>query len=158
MKNKIEDIISKIKKSDITLGSCESITGGLFSATIASYPGVSSFFKGAICSYSTLVKKQLLKIDEEIINKYGVVSKEVATEMALKSQLLLDVDLAISFTGNAGPTAMENKDVGLVYIGIYYKGIVETKELHLEGSRNQIREKSVEEGFNFIEQVLDKYN
>ena len=68
MKNNIEEVINLLKESNLTLGSCESLTGGLFSSTVTSYSGVSKFYKGCICSYSTLVKHDLLKIDQDLID------------------------------------------------------------------------------------------
>ena len=154
MKNNIEEVIELLKESNLTLGSCESLTGGLFSSTVTSYPGVSKFYKGCICSYSTLVKHDLLKIDQDLIDTKGVVSKEIAYEMARSASMLLDTDITISFTGNAGPTAMEGKEVGLVYIGLKIKDDIKTFEYHFDGNRNSIREQVVIEGFNLIKKYL----
>ena len=149
-------MIDILKNSNYTLCSCESLTGGLFSSTVTSYSGVSKFFKGCICSYSTLVKEDLLGIDKSLVDKVGVVSSEVAKEMALSSSKLLKSDIAISFTGNAGPSAMEGKEVGLVFIGIKFLDEIETYKLLLKGSRNEIRENAVLEGFNILKEKLGK--
>lgn len=156
MKKIIDEVIDILKNSNYTLCSCESLTGGLFSSTVTSYSGVSKFFKGCICSYSTLVKEDLLGIDKSLVDKVGVVSSEVAKEMALSSSKLLKSDIAISFTGNAGPSAMEGKEVGLVFIGIKFLDEIETYKLLLKGSRNEIRENAVLEGFNILKDKLGK--
>ena len=156
MKKIIDEVIDILKDSNYTLCSCESLTGGLFSSTVTSYSGVSKFFKGCICSYSTLVKEDLLGIDKSLVDKVGVVSSEVAKEMALSSSKLLKSDIAISFTGNAGPSAMEGKEVGLVFIGIKFLDEIETYKLLLKGSRNEIRENAVLEGFNILKDKLGK--
>ena len=156
MKKIIDEVIDILKESNYTLCSCESLTGGLFSSTVTSYSGVSKFFKGCICSYSTLVKEDLLGIDKSLVDKVGVVSSEVAKEMALSSSKLLKSDIAISFTGNAGPSAMEGKEVGLVFIGIKFLDEIETYKLLLKGSRNEIRENAVLEGFNILKDKLGK--
>ena len=78
-----------------------------------------------------------------MIEKYGVVSKEIATLMCVNGKSILDVDLCVSFTGNAGPDAMEGKPVGEVYIGIAYEDVVVYK-LNLEGSRKEIALKAIE--------------
>ena len=116
-----EEIVSKLIEKNIRIGSAESLTGGLFSSTITSIPGVSKIFKGSIVSYSTLIKESVLKIDRETIDKYGVISHEIAEKMCRNAKEILDVDMALSFTGNAGPDAMEGKPVGEVYIGIKIK-------------------------------------
>ena len=78
-----------------------------------------------------------------MIEKYGVVSKEIATLMCVNGKSILDTDLCVSFTGNAGPDAMEGKPVGEVYIGIAYKDVVVYK-LNLDGSRKEIALKAIE--------------
>lgn len=156
MKKIIDEVIDILKDSNYTLCSCESLTGGLFSSTVTSYSGVSKFFKGCICSYSTLVKEDLLGINKSLVDKVGVVSSEVAKEMAMSSSKLLKSDIAISFTGNAGPSAMEGKEVGLVFIGIKFLDEIETYKLLLKGSRNEIRENAVLEGFNILKDKLGK--
>lgn len=150
----IEEVISLLKEMQITLGACESLTGGLFASTLCSYSGVSKFFKGSIVSYSSLVKRDLVQIDQGLIDEYGVVSSQIAEKMAQNASKLLNVDMCISFTGNAGPTAMEGKKVGLVYIGIYFKGKVSTYEYEFEGDRNSIRNQVVDEGFKIIKNIL----
>lgn len=146
-----EEIVLKLIEKNIRIGSAESLTGGLFASTITSIPGVSKIFKGSIVSYSTLIKEKILRIDKEIVDKYGVISREIAEKMCMSAKEILDVDLAISFTGNAGPDAMEGKPVGRVYIGICYNDIVETYELNFNGNRDEIRKKCVEKAFELIE-------
>ncbi len=155
-RRKLIRIVDLLRSSGRTLASCESLTGGLFASSIASCSGVSAFFKGAICSYATSVKEELLGISSELIGKHGVVSEEVALEMALRGAKLLDAELCVSFTGNAGPEAMEGKPVGLVYIGIWFLGRTEVRKFRFEGDRNRIREHCVDAGLSFIEEVLGK--
>ncbi len=149
--------IELLKNSSLTLASAESLTGGLFSSTITSYSGVSSFFKGGMVTYWTEIKNKVLNVDDNIIQEYGVVSSEVAYEMAKNIKEKFDTDIGISFTGNAGPTSMEGKPVGLVYIGLAFKDEpVEVLKLELKGNRNSIQQQCVEEGINFIEKKLKK--
>lgn len=138
-----DDLKELFVKKKITLGSVESYTGGLFSSTITSFPGASNFFKGALVTYATEEKELLLGIDKDIIEKYGVVSKEVALEMAIKGCEKMKTDYCVSFTGNAGPSAMEGKPVGMVFIGISNGKDSYCEELMLKGSRDVIRDKSI---------------
>lgn len=149
-----EEIVSKLIEKNIRIGSAESLTGGLFSSTITSIPGVSKIFKGSIVSYSTLIKENVLKIDRETIDKYGVISHEIAEKMCRNAKEILDVDMALSFTGNAGPDAMEGKPVGRVYIGICYKDSVETYEFNFDGNREEIRHKCIEKAFELIKMKI----
>ena len=130
--------------NNLTLGSAESFTGGLFAETITSISGASKFYKGSFVTYATEEKNKLLQIPFEIINQFGVVSKEIAYYMANNGRYLLGVDVCVSFTGNAGPEAMENKPVGEVHIGIVTAEKAEIYSLNLEGSREEIRKQAVE--------------
>lgn len=127
-----------------TLGSVESFTGGLFASTITSISGASKFYKGSFITYATEEKQKLLQIPEETIQQFGVVSKEIAFHMANNGRHLLGVDVCVSFTGNAGPEAMENKPVGEVHIGIVSAEKAEIYSLNLQGSREEIRQQAVE--------------
>lgn len=150
-----KELINLLKNSKHTLSSCESLTGGEFSSSICSNSGVSSFFKGAIVSYATEVKEDTLHIEKTLVDQFGVVSKEIAYEMAKNSAEILKTDISISFTGNAGPDVLEEKDVGLVYIGINYFGKIDTYEYHFEGDRNTIRKKCVIEGYKLLKKYLE---
>lgn len=140
--------IEKLKKAFInkglTLGSVESFTGGLFAATITSKGGASKYYKGGLVTYATEEKIKLLGISEEDVKQFGVVSKEIAYGMAHFGRKVLNVDICVSFTGNAGPEAMEGKPVGEVYIGIADKKSVEVYKLNLSGERDQIQDEAVQ--------------
>ena len=144
------EVIEKLIKKGITISSCESLTGGLFASTISSIPGVSKIYKGSIISYATEVKVNLLSIPQTIVDQFGVVSYQVGYLMAKRAREILNTDMAISFTGNAGPSVMEGKEVGLVYIGICYLDDCESHEFHFNGTREEIRKKCVEEAFKLI--------
>ena len=137
-------VIEEIKKQNLTIGAVESFTVGLFSSTLTSINGVSKIFKGSIVSYSTLIKENVVGVSHETIEKETVVSKEVAEEMALQGSKLLDTDITVSFTGNAGPTVCEgDKPVGLIYISIYFRKNFLTEEFCLNLDRNGIRETAI---------------
>lgn len=137
-----------------TISSCESFTGGLFASSLSSIPGISSVFKGSIVSYSDEVKINIVGIDQELILKYGAISEEVAVEMARNTQSLLNTDICISFTGNAGPNPMEGKEVGLCYIAVVMFDEVFVYCLEFNGSRNQIRSLAVNYGCKLILDIL----
>ena len=140
-KNSIKDYFVE---HNLTLGSCESFTGGLFASTITSISGASKFYKGSFITYATEEKNKLLQIPNETIEQFGVVSKEIAFHMANNARHLLGVDVCVSFTGNAGPEAMENKPVGEVHIGIVSAEKAEIYSLNLKGTRDEIRQQAVE--------------
>lgn len=128
----------------MTLGSVESFTGGLFASTITAVPGASKIYKGGYITYATEEKIKILSIPESLINQFGVVSKEIAYHMANNARQLLGVDVCVSFTGNAGPDAMEGKPVGEVHIGIATASSAQIYSLNLEGDRKSIQSQAVE--------------
>lgn len=138
------ELVQKLKEKHLTIGSIESMTGGLFASSITSIPGASKVFKGSVVSYSPLIKENVVGVNKETISKFGVVSKEVASEMAAKGKQLLDVDICVSVTGNAGPTAEPGEEgVGSVYIGIAFKDKVIVNKNVFSGSRDEIRQKTL---------------
>lgn len=118
-----------------TIGSIESFTGGMFASEIVKIPGSSKYFKGSLVAYNNQLKEKL-----GIDTSNGVINEKVAKEMSLKGKEFLGVDICISFTGNAGPSAMEDKPVGLVFIAIND----EVFTLNLIGNRNSIRNQAVQ--------------
>lgn len=135
-----------------TLGSVESFTGGLFASTVTKVPGASNYYKGGLVTYWTEEKERLLGISPEDIEQFGVVSKEIAEQMAQGGLDVLDVDVCVSFTGNAGPTAMEDKPVGEIYIGIASKDSVKVHPYHLKGSREEIQQEAVKLAIDLLQE------
>lgn len=154
----MQRLLELLSNKKETLGTIESITGGLFASSVTSIPGASKVYKGSLITYSALEKESLLKIKKEDIDSFGVVSEEIARQMAIKGKEVLDVDLAISFTGNAGPTCEPGgQPVGRVYIGIAYKNDVFVKKFDFSGERNFIRELSKDNAVEFALEILKKF-
>ena len=141
---KVEKVNSYLRERGLTLGSVESFTGGLFAQQITSVSGASKFYKGGYITYATEEKVNLLLIPQCEVDKYGVVSKEIAYHMANNARQLLKVDVCVSFTGNAGPEAMEGKPVGEVHIGIATKESAQVYSLLLKGNRNENQAQAVD--------------
>ena len=140
----MKQLFEVLLEKGYTLGSVESMTAGLFASTFVKTPGSSKVFKGGLVTYAVEEKIKLLGIEENLINYFGVVSKEVAGEMASKGQKALNVDVCVSITGNAGPTVEPGgQPVGRAYIGIVIKDKKCVFEENLRGNRNKIRERAV---------------
>ena len=127
------DIVKKLIEQKLTIATAESITGGLVAKMITDVPGSSEILKESFVTYAIEAKINILGVDKKIIDKYGVVSKEVAEDMAKKLKELTSRDICISTTGNAGPTVCDDKPVGRVYVGIYFKDDLKVYELNLSG-------------------------
>lgn len=149
-----ETINKLFREKGYTLGCVESFTGGSFASAVTSVSGASHFFKGGLVTYATEEKQRILGISWETIDQYGVVSQEIAGEMAGHGKALLNVDYCVSFTGNAGPEAMEGKPVGEVYIGVAFRDMCQVFAYHLEGSRKDIQNKAIKIAFDILEKII----
>ena len=151
-----KDINRIFREKGRTLGSVESFTGGGFAHDITSVPGASHFFKGALVTYATEEKARILGIPYSEIDTYGVVSQEIAGQMAAHGKNLLNVDYCVSSTGNAGPTAMEGKKVGEVYIGVAFYDKVQVFSYQLEGDRENIQKEAIKIAYELLEKIIQK--
>ncbi len=120
------------------LAVAESCTGGLLSSKITDVAGSSIYFRQAAVTYSTSSKIKYLGVDENIIKTYGVVSEEVALQMAEKIKSITGADYAISVTGYAGPAG---KEPGLGYICLSSSNKTVVKKIKLSDSRKKIKAK-----------------
>lgn len=150
MKEKLAQLLIE---RNISISSVESFTVGNFAATLGSIPGISKVYKGSLITYQNETKERLLSISKDVILKHGVVSKEVASLMCINGKQILNSDICVSFTGNAGPEPMEGKPVGLVYIGIIFHRKVRIYELQLSGNREKIQKDAID---FVISKIIDK--
>ena len=132
-------LIKILNDKSYTISTIESLTGGGFAYFLTQVPGASSVFEKSLVTYSNESKMEA-GVNKDILKQYGAVSNEVALEMLS----LLDSDIAISFTGNAGPISMDDKPVGRVYIGIRILDKIEILEFNFKGDREEIRKQSIE--------------
>ncbi len=139
----MKELVDALIQKNMSISSCESFTGGLFASTITSIAGVSNVFKGSIVAYHNDIKKDLLNINKQIFADYGVISDKMALEMAIKTKKLFNTNICVSFTGNAGPGTLENKKVGLWYLGVSYNELLFVYEFNDDSSRNIMRENAV---------------
>ena len=154
----VKEINEIFRKYGRTLGSVESFTGGLFAKEITAVSGASHFYKGGLVTYATEEKNRLIGIPYEVIDEFGVVSKEVASLMAANGQKALNVDYCVAFTGNAGPEAMEGKPVGEVYIAVGSYNGANVYGYQLEGTREEIQKKGVELALDILKNMIFENN
>jgi nicotinamide-nucleotide amidase len=117
-----------------TIGTAESMTGGLVAASLTSVPGASQFVRGGIVSYATELKQKLLGISDTSHE----VDVETALEMARGGQELLDADVVVSVTGSAGPEPLE-KPIGTVIVAVATPEDARAREMRMPGDRERVR-------------------
>ncbi|MCF6223906.1 MAG: competence/damage-inducible protein A [Flavobacteriaceae bacterium] len=145
--------------SDQTLSTAESCTGGSIAKMITSVAGASKYFCGSAVVYSAKAKKEILKIASKTIEKYSVVSKEVAEEMALQCKKIFATDYAIATTGNAGPTTDKtDKSVGVVFIAIATPNYVLVKEFNFGQPREKVIERASVKSLEILRKEILKNN
>ena len=116
-----------LKKRKLTVSTAESCTGGSIAERLTSIAGSSEYFKGSIVAYSNEVKKELLHVSSETLEKYGAVSEETVVEMVKGAMKALKTDCAVATSGIAGPGGgTPEKPVGTVWIAAGYKNEIRT--------------------------------
>ena len=125
------------------IATAESITGGELGTLLTAAPGASDTYLGGVVSYASEVKRTVLSVSAETIERHGVVSGECASEMAQGVRSLMSADYAVSTTGVAGPAPQEGKPVGTVFVAVAGPDGVRVEELHLSGERAEIRGSAV---------------
>lgn len=138
----MEKLVKKLIKKNYTIASCESLTGGLFASCLVNVSGASKVFVGSYVTYMDCCKEILLD-GHDILKKDGAISQTMAYQMALKVKEKLNSNIAVSFTGNAGPSSSEGKEVGLVYSCIIINDNVYNFKDIYSGSRIKIRKQCV---------------
>lgn len=154
----IEVVVANLlTRKKLTLGTAESFTGGRIAQKITGIPGASAYFKGSVVSYATQTKIEVLKVPQELIERYSVVSAEVAEAMAVNLRNLLKTDFAIATTGNAGPTKGDSEsDVGTVFIAIASPSHVSVEKFLMGNQRDRVVQKSVNKAFELLQKEISK--
>jgi len=142
-----------------TVCTAESITGGKIAATLVSVAGASAYFKGSFVTYSAETKQRLLDVSTDLIEKYTVVSKEVAEAMAQSARTKMGTDYAIAVTGNAGPTTDDtDKMLGIVYIALASEKGVFTEEFNFGQPREKVIHRTVNKALEILQKKILKNN
>lgn len=155
----VEAVIAKLlTKKGYTLGTAESCTGGRIAQQITKMPGASAYFKGSVVSYATQTKIEVLHVSPETIDKFSVVSAEVAVEMATNLKNLLKTDFAIATTGNAGPTKGDSDaEVGTVFIALVSPNATVVERFLMGSQRERIVQKAVNKAFEMLQKEILKF-
>tara|TARA_Y100000996_G_scaffold329561_1_gene265687 strand:+ start:91 stop:558 length:468 start_codon:yes stop_codon:yes gene_type:complete len=115
----LKTLHNKLIHKNLTISVAESCTGGLLANNLTKLSNSSKYFQMGLITYSNEAKIKILKVNKNIIKKYGAVSKECCEVMVKNLSKISKSKINISITGIAGPGGgTKDKPVGLVYIGI----------------------------------------
>ena len=148
-------VVEELKKRQKSITAAESLTAGLFQATLANFSGVSAIFNGGFVTYSLEEKSKMLDISEQELKKHGVVSEFTAKKMAEQARLKTQSDYGVSLTGVAGPDSLEGHPAGTVFIGLAHAKGTEIIKANIAGrSRADVRQIAVMHAFNLVRKAL----
>lgn len=149
-------IIEKAKEKNLTISFAESCTGGLTASNLTDISGSSSVFLGSVVCYANEVKTGLLGVKEKTLKDHGAVSAQTAFEMAEGARQSMKSDIAISFTGIAGPGGGSvEKPVGTVGIGWSTKNKTDSKLYQFHGDRLKLKERFMTKGLFKLLQIIE---
>ena len=151
----MKSLVKILTKKKLKVSFVESCTGGLLASAITSISGASKVFNLGLITYSNQAKIKILKVNKNIIKKYGAVSHECCLAMVNNLSKISKANINVSITGIAGPNGgTKQKPVGLVYIGIkkgantqIYKCLFKSK------SRSSIQKSTVKKALDLVLRV-----
>ena len=145
-------LVKTLIKKKLKISFAESCTGGLLASSITSISGASKIFSLGIITYSNQSKIKFLKVDKDIIGKYGAVSHECCSAMVKNLSKISKANINVSITGVAGPKGgSKQKPVGLVYIGVKKGNKMQiNKCLFKSKKRSSIQKATVKKALDLI--------
>ena len=152
-----EQFIRLLREKGYHIATAESCTGGMIASNLVAVSGASDVFEEGYVTYSNRVKEKVLGVQRETIERYTVVSAEVAMEMAKGVHRCTGAEITISVTGYAGPgDAEDGTKAGTVYIGTWFAGNAVSKKFVFEGDRNQIRKEAARQAVQMALERIER--
>ena len=148
-------LVKALIEKGLHITTAESCTGGMIASMIVDVADASKVLSSAIVSYSENAKTKFLGVNPEYIEKFGVVSEQVAALMALGAAKSAGSETAISVTGFAGPSGgTKEAPTGTVCFGFYINDKAYTHTLRFDGDRNEVRRAAAEHALEFMLSLL----
>ena len=148
-------VVRRLRELDLSIGTAESLTGGLVCAALTSVPGASTVVRGGVVAYASEVKADVLGVDPDLLAREGAVCEQVAAQLADGIRRVLGCAVGVSTTGVAGPDPADGQPVGTVFVGASGPWGILVEELTLTGDRDQIRSASVLAVLTLLERALE---
>jgi nicotinamide-nucleotide amidase len=148
------EVVHELVEHGLTVGTAESLTGGLVCAALTSVPGASAVVRGGVVAYASDVKAALLGVDRDLLEREGAVSAPVAAAMAEGVRRVLPSAVGVSTTGVAGPDPADGRPVGTVFVAASGPWGILVEEHALTGDREAIRGASVQVALQLLHRGL----
>ncbi len=149
-------LLDRLADRGQSVATAESLTGGMLAARLTAVPGASRSFVGGVVAYASRTKESALGVPPEVVERHGVISEECATAMASGARERLVATWGLATTGVAGPDPQEGHPIGTVWIAVAGPVNVQTRLLHLRGTRHEIREATCREVLAVLGGILDR--
>lgn len=147
-------VVAALRAAGVTVGTAESLTGGLVCGALTDVPGASATVRGAVVAYATELKAVVLGVDTGLLARGGAVQAEVAEQMARGVRTVLGVDVGVATTGVAGPDPQDGQPVGTVFVAVADADRVLVRRLALAGDRAAVRAGSVGGALGLLAELL----
>ena len=148
-------VVALLRGLDLSVGTAESLTGGLVCGALTDVPGASTVVRGGVVAYASEVKADLLGVDPELLAREGAVCEPVAAQLADGIRRVLGCAVGVSTTGVAGPDPADGQPVGTVFVGVSGPWGILVERLALTGDRAEIRAASVLAVLTLLERALE---
>ena len=152
----MNSLVKKLTKKKLKISFAESCTGGMLASSVTSVSGASKIFGLGLITYSDQAKIKLLKVNKNIIKKYGAVSYECCLAMVNNLSKISMANINVSVTGIAGPNGgTKHKPVGLVYIGVKKgnKTLIK-KNFFKSKKRKLVQKNTVKKAFELVNSLI----
>lgn len=149
MNEAAQRIVTALRSRSWTIATGESLTAGLVASALAEVPGCSDVLRGGVVAYQADVKESLLGVSPIAIER-GVVSEQVAVELAHGAARALGARVGVGTTGAAGPDAHGGADPGTAWVAVWLHtgpgepGITRSRVIHVSGNRARVREQATQ--------------
>jgi len=142
------------KSRGLRLSVAESCTGGLIGHMLTEVPGASQFFDSSVVAYSLEAKRKLLGVKAAVLKKHGSIGEETARAMAEALRAKTKTDFSLAVTGNLGPSALEDKPVGLVWVAVAFPAETTSRGFRFQGTRAEIKEQAAQAALKFLREAV----
>ena len=148
-------VVARLRELDLSVGTAESLTGGLVCGALTTVPGASAVVRGGVVAYASEVKADVLGVDRGLLAREGAVCEPVAAQLADGVRRVLGCTVGVSTTGVAGPEPADGRAVGTVFVGASGPWGIHVEALALTGDREEIRAASVLAVLHLLARALE---
>ena len=153
---RLEEVIGRLLgERGLTLACAESLTGGAVGERLTSVAGASRYFMGSAVVYAATAKQAVLGVSPETLERAGPVSEACAREMAAGARRVFGSDVAVAFTGAAGPSAHGGTAPGTVWVALDAGEVRHARGFEASGERDRIRRWAEQAGLDLVRRYLD---